>query len=216
MFDSENIGEIIIVISLDYNCIKCANSFYCECEPEGVTLYGDSEKVKYASLPVGYVGYDIERKFDNKNQYQSLFQLLGYNFNLDEKVFESRPILPINQNNVYMKYRLIFPAYKMLGDSVYSALNKSVKLNLSVRDVLGNINSQSMPIIDVNYKYNDELIALHQIPQIKWSYYPYNNSDNKQYIKIISEVVTNVDNQNLDKILYLIEQLKCSDIYLLK
>lgn len=217
VFDSENIGEIIIVISLDDNCIKCANSFYCECEPEGLTLCGDSEKIKYASLPVGYVGYDIERKFDNKNQYQSLFQLLGYSFILDGKSFESRPILPMNnnENDVYMKYRLIFPAYKMLGGSVYNALNKSVKLNLSIRDVLGNINSQSMPIIDVNYKYNDELIALHQITQIKWSYYPYNNSDNKQYIKIISELVTSPDNKNLDKILYLIEQLKCSDIYLL-
>ncbi|MDD3414982.1 MAG: hypothetical protein PHY47_13400 [Lachnospiraceae bacterium] len=191
VFDDEGFGEIILVAEVCDDTPDSVNSLYLPVAPIDITLHGSREKVLYPVLPAGCVGFTVDRKFDNENAYQNLFQMMAYTVEkLDGKKFESAPLLPTgDDDDGNARYDFVCPVWKMCGDSVYAGLGESVSFRLYTRDVLGNSDTLDECFTDgdtfiAKRQYNDFLIGLHELPGTTWTYYFIKDAEGKTAVRI--------------------------------
>lgn len=191
VFDEEGFGEIVLVAEICGDVPVSVDSLYLPVPPTDIALYGDREKVLYPVLPAGCVGFTVNRKFDNEDIYQSMFQMMAYTVEkTNGKKLESAPLLPAGEeDDGNARYDFVCPVWKMCGDSVYAGLGETVTFRLYTRDVLGNSDTLNGCITDADTfsaqrLYNDFLIGLHELPGTTWTYSFIKNAQGKPAVRI--------------------------------
>lgn len=149
-----------------------------------ITLFGEEETVYAPVLPKGCVGYQMTCPV-REDTLQNLYQLLGYRVYSEVfgKAIESAPILPVSDSEEQFGYQIAVPLWKLSQPegSCYAAVGKTFELTFDLRDVLGN--SLELGQVLVTGEYNDNLIALHELPDTRWKY-GFIKADSDIYLKI--------------------------------
>lgn len=174
MFDDEGMAVLQLTASFQPQALPAGaiNALLLPGTDGCVSLIGEQETVYTPVLPAGCTGLSLLRTFNQEDSLQSLYQLLAYRVHsgLLEADVESAPLLPEAASSDSLLYSIAVPLWKLCGpkDFVYSAIGKSFDLIFYLRDVLGN--SVELGSVKVTGAYNDNLIALHELPATKINY----------------------------------------------
>ncbi|MEG0615245.1 MAG: hypothetical protein RR540_05760, partial [Oscillospiraceae bacterium] len=153
---------------------KAINSIISSSYNDNLVLTGSMETVFTPALPAGCVGLKSSRYFDENSSLEGLYQLLGYSIYSENLCcnIESSSILPVSVCSDRLDYNIAVPLWKLSSQQSrlgqYSAVGAAYNVAFNLRDVLGN--QSPLNTIKVNGEYNDNLIALNELPCTKLNY----------------------------------------------
>ncbi len=127
----------------------------------------NNEKTVYApASPVGSAR--LATKLEENGTVEELFQIMSYTAQVGKKSVESAPVFP--QGNADGNFYLFtVPLYRLVDqENCYSAVGKTLSLEVGLRDILGNY--AKLGDVDIKGSYNDELLSICEYPRTRVSY----------------------------------------------
>lgn len=143
-----------------------ADSIILPGNPKELVFY-DAQKMVYTpAAPVGCVS--LVSPADENGEIGDLFQIMGYTAHINGEDIESAPVFPQKRDgkNVYL---FTIPLYRLVNaKNCYSAVGKTLSIELGIRDILGNY--ARLRDMELTGEYNDEVMAVGEYPETRISY----------------------------------------------
>jgi len=172
---------------------------------------------KHVYTPVSPVGsVRLLTQVDGNGTTEELFQIMSYTAQVNGQSVESAPIFPQNGADG-MEYLFTVPLYRLVDkDNCYSAVGKTLSLEIGLRDILGNY--AKLGDTEATGEYNDELISVCEYPRTKVSYELFDDEDKKPSLRIRLEYVSAQETKGTQQEQSLartaMQQLNCADVTL--
>lgn len=176
VFDENGRGQLVLLAEYPdaHPCADVVNALSLSDKNASVVLSGARETVYDPVFPRGCVGFQLTCPQSEEGTAQSLYQILGYRVydRLRGAYVESAPILPAEEAQGRLSYQAAVPLWKLEEPegNFYSAIGKQFTLYFELRDVLGNTAAVENGGVLVTGEYNDNLIALHELPDTRFCY----------------------------------------------
>jgi len=174
----------------------------------------DAKHVYTPMSPAGCVRL-LTRAAEN-GTIEELFQIMSYTARMDGQSVESAPIFPQNgENEKANEYLFTVPLYRLVDqDNRYSAVGKTLSLEIGLRDILGNY--AKLGDTEATGEYNDELISVCEYPRTKVSYELFDDKSGTPLLRIRLEYAasqgTKVTKQEQSRARTAMQQLNCADV----
>lgn len=134
--------------------------------PKELVFYNAQKIVYTPAAPVGCVS--LASSAGEDGEIGDLFQIMGYTAHIDGADIESAPVFPQKRDGEHV-YLFTIPLYRLVdAKNCYSAVGKTLSVELGMRDILGNY--ARLKDLEITGAYNDEVIAIGEYPRTQVSY----------------------------------------------